>query len=415
MTTLQPARPSPIWKRVVAGIIDFFALASVAWPLLCLLGYGSVDAEIEYMRGGMGRVFPFVFLMGIWLFPFCLRDLVGGRSFGKWLLGLRVVDASDNEAVPTAGRLILRNVTIWLAPVGLASAWFKPDKMRFGDLLARTMVVEEPVGPNGPPMRRTVIKGVVFAGVIGGCWLFAQRAMTQYHETSRPYAALKSYAAACAPMRELVPQIADDNLPLRALRYWPTERGACAQAAAEVVSPERKVSLRVMAERPADNVSGWMGFAVQAGFAPPMAADNITGSSLNDAALGFLKTYEPLHTAVRDLRPETSQLGEAVVYVEKGVQKARLAYVRPADRWGARFEVGLERKGGAWAAFDASGLVDLNSDNAPARRVYIFLLSKDLHRYLSADEMEQVMRRGRPVQQVIPELRAPAGNAPAAR
>ncbi len=427
MTTLQTARAAPIWKRVVAGAIDFAVLAMLVWPAVRLAGFGDVDVEIEFTRTTLGQWFPFLLFMGLWLFPFCLRDLVGGRSLGKWLLGVRVVDSADAGTTPDARRLILRNLTIWLSPVGLALAAMHPDRMRFGDRLARTMVVEEPVPREGPSWRQTALKAACFSLVAVGCLAWWRDMTRRYHEGSRVYRLAVAHLNGGAEIRELIGGLSTDNLTLAGFYYGPTAEGAATQLDFTHRAPPRQTSVTVVMKRPADNVAGWYGAGTQAKLDPPPAAENVTGSTLNAAALAFLKTYEPLHAAVRDLRPEKTTLAGAVVFVEKGTTKAAVWYARPPDRWSAQFQVMFDRKQdpalpgatgsagrGAWEVSDASGFLDLNLDNATGRRMFVFLKSKDLHRYLTADEAAGLMRN-RPLTEVLPELKAMSDNATGAK
>ena len=54
MTIPQPSRPAAVWKRVGAGLVDFVLMWLVVWPAICLVGFGDVDNEIEFMRGAIG-------------------------------------------------------------------------------------------------------------------------------------------------------------------------------------------------------------------------------------------------------------------------------------------------------------------------------------------------------------------------
>jgi uncharacterized RDD family membrane protein YckC len=87
-----------------------------------LLAFGNIDNWIEFLRSPLGRYFLHICLFTLWLFPYCLRDVIGGRGLGKWIMGLKVVDAGDMASTPSVRQLLLRNVTIWISPVGVLSA-----------------------------------------------------------------------------------------------------------------------------------------------------------------------------------------------------------------------------------------------------------------------------------------------------
>ncbi len=417
MPTLQPATPAAIWKRVVAGVIDFVVTWLILWPPIFPLFFGDLDVEIEFQRRALGGSFGVVlllFLLGLWLVPFGLRDLIGGRSFGKWLMGLRVVDAEDAASKPSWRRLLLRNATIWFAPMGLTWGAFHPDRQRFGDRLARTMVVEDPVAPAGPSWRSTMLKAAVFVLVVAGLFRFHQVLLRGYYERSRATAEAAAFVNGCTPLAELTPGLTTGDLTLRSVHYFPTDNGAQARFTWSRETPGMKLSLLAVMDRPVENLTAWRGLAARKVFEPGAAAGNVTHSALNDAALGFLRGYEPLHTAIRDLDPGKIPLVAAAVFREGDVMKAQLAYVRAPDGWEARFQVELRPKDGAWEVSDAGGSVDMNLDNAPARRTYLFLKSAGVHRYLTAVELGQ-LQQGRALTEVLPEMRPPADNATGAK
>lgn len=75
-----------------------------------------------------------------------LRDAVGGRSVGRRLLGMRVVDAATDAPIG-AGRSFLRELCLHVAPLALVELLFlatRPDRRRLGDRWAGTVVRRDP-------------------------------------------------------------------------------------------------------------------------------------------------------------------------------------------------------------------------------------------------------------------------------
>ncbi|CAN7502106.1 hypothetical protein LJR153_003505 [Paenibacillus sp. LjRoot153] len=52
---------------------------------------------------------------------YVLKDIFKGRSIGKRLIGLKVVDKNNNNDVPGTIRLMLRNITILIISKGAKS------------------------------------------------------------------------------------------------------------------------------------------------------------------------------------------------------------------------------------------------------------------------------------------------------
>lgn len=134
-------------------------------PTLLLL-FGDIDSEIAFRRTAIGAHFNALRFFAIWLFPFCLRDVFRGRGLGKWIVGIRVVDAAEPERPASLAQQLLRNLTIWLSPVGFFAAASHPDKMRFGDRLANTMVVDEAYDPMSSVWVRALFRGIVIVVMV---------------------------------------------------------------------------------------------------------------------------------------------------------------------------------------------------------------------------------------------------------
>jgi uncharacterized RDD family membrane protein YckC len=262
--TLQHNAPAFIWKRILAGFIDYVALWMLVLIPLMMLLFRDADNEIEFIRS-TGVLFSFIWIMGLWLFPYCLRDLIGGRSLGKWLLGIRVVDAADASSVPAVGKLMLRNVTIWFSPVGMVSAYMNPDKARFGDRLAGTMVVDDPPAAWKPPWKWWTPRLVAVVVIAMALYTWADQCGMRFIRQSRIYGVALSFADSYAPLQEVIaPVRVDGGRPLRvndmAVRggWWPTAKGAGAVVAWEYRSDTCVLGAGVLMERGLDRNSPWV-------------------------------------------------------------------------------------------------------------------------------------------------------------
>ncbi len=85
----------------------------------------------------------FLWLLAIYEIHVTVAELIFARSFGKWILGLRVVDLTGQR--PGFVALLTRNlfrIPELIAIVVLVFMFVSPDRQRIGDILARTVVVQ---------------------------------------------------------------------------------------------------------------------------------------------------------------------------------------------------------------------------------------------------------------------------------
>ena len=152
-----------IGERFAALFVDFLVIAVLLFVLgLCLMipGFGFAGVLLQLA------------LFLIFNFYFTISELCwGGRTLGKRLFGLRVIEGSGRHlrAQLVFTRNLTRNVELWMpvqvilnpealagsAPgwgVGLAITWilllacfpfFNRDRLRIGDLIAGTLVIAE--------------------------------------------------------------------------------------------------------------------------------------------------------------------------------------------------------------------------------------------------------------------------------
>ena len=122
------------------ALLFFCIFMLVLWPII-------IDNSF-HNRGQRELVWMLMVAVSLGFLVYLLmKDCIGGVSIGKWFTGCRVVDAASGvpASIPQA---MLRNVIFMLFPLGsvveLVVTNFRPDRRRFGDLWAGTMVVQGP-------------------------------------------------------------------------------------------------------------------------------------------------------------------------------------------------------------------------------------------------------------------------------
>jgi len=145
------AVPAGVWERVLARVIDFASLACL-WAILLFLAQSVSGIELlatsSLQRfapwlGGLFCALTFVYA--------ALFHALGGRTPGKWVVGIIVLDETGQP--PALGRAALRALLAFVsaAPLflGFAVAHFSRRRQAFHDKIARTYVVRlvEPRAP----------------------------------------------------------------------------------------------------------------------------------------------------------------------------------------------------------------------------------------------------------------------------
>lgn len=148
--TATPAGPAGdpedvLGRRIAAAVVDLVLLLALMFAIGAVPGLGDVEAEggsISTKLTGAGTV-----LFGLLALAYYFGcEATTGRTLGKQLLGLRVVDADGERATPRAiaVRTVLRAIdglpVFYLVGfITMLSA--HPRNRRIGDLAAKTKVV----------------------------------------------------------------------------------------------------------------------------------------------------------------------------------------------------------------------------------------------------------------------------------
>lgn len=136
-------------RRQVAFVVDWILLlfipACIAEALVPLVvkQIPPRAANLSFELWWLGLDSPLGFFT-TWILPFLFfcKDGFGGRSAGKWMMGLRVIDKGTRQAIGF-GTSVKRNL-IFLIPLSVLIAVGTMMKgQRWGEVWANTMVVWE--------------------------------------------------------------------------------------------------------------------------------------------------------------------------------------------------------------------------------------------------------------------------------
>lgn len=130
----------PVRKRVFEAIIDY----SIVWGALFayVLTFGHPGSEGEIKVEGI-EVLPIILF---WFVYFPLIEGTTGKTLGKWLMRTHVIklNGKDINILDSVVRRVFDVVDMmFLGLVGLLVMRNSQEKKRVGDLIAKTMVVED--------------------------------------------------------------------------------------------------------------------------------------------------------------------------------------------------------------------------------------------------------------------------------
>ena len=132
-------------RRALAAIVDMVALVILFVVLSALLGtFETGDESVSIGLNGVWFVLYVLLSFGFYGVP----EATSGRTLGKALLGLRVVD-EDGETQPSGRKVLVRTLLrvidgVAFYAVALAVALATGDRrQRIGDLAAGTFVVAD--------------------------------------------------------------------------------------------------------------------------------------------------------------------------------------------------------------------------------------------------------------------------------
>jgi len=139
----RPLEHAGFWRRLAAFLADTALLLALAVPLFWLL-VTTQAGVIPRLAGVAAMILLGLSLVGFGLIYFPLLELRFGRTLGKHLLRIRVVDESCRPI--RLGQAIIRRLSYYFDLLVLDAIFipFTDRKQRGLDILAKTIVVKEP-------------------------------------------------------------------------------------------------------------------------------------------------------------------------------------------------------------------------------------------------------------------------------
>lgn len=131
---------SSLGRRITAFVIDYFVFIYFLLTFFPL-AFGSIN-------WGEKNAFNLVLAAGMFLltyiFLFLAKDSFHGMSLGKWIMGITIRDENLGIEVPSFNRLLLRNMFLFILPMEIIVLAISKDKKRLGDVVFKTIVVNNP-------------------------------------------------------------------------------------------------------------------------------------------------------------------------------------------------------------------------------------------------------------------------------
>jgi len=139
-------RYAGFWQRLVAFTGDFGLLMCLAMPVLSLaflMGVMGEEGDIPIAWLGLGA-FLAMALFGIFVFYFPLLEAHFGKTFGKYLMRIRVV--RENGAPIGLGQAFVRRLSLYFEMLWIDALFipFTGKRQRALDIIAKTVVAREP-------------------------------------------------------------------------------------------------------------------------------------------------------------------------------------------------------------------------------------------------------------------------------
>lgn len=145
-------------RRTIAFIIDHFVMTFLIVSVV-FIAFGSNIMGNNPTK--MMTTMLVVMVPGFVLY--FAKDSFKGISIGKWIMGIMVRDETNQSAIPSFGRLFLRNLFIIVWPIEIIMLVTNDQRKRLGDKAAKTVVVKNPNKPTKlPRVLVLIVIGIAF-------------------------------------------------------------------------------------------------------------------------------------------------------------------------------------------------------------------------------------------------------------
>lgn len=131
-------------RRFSAFLFDFALALVLMIPAAALLALSDGNSNLNGLLFTVAVALSILIVIGFSIFYFPLLEGRFGRTFGKQLMRIRVIDEGGGPA--GFGQAFLRRISLWLEILVIDALFipFTERKQRAFDIVARTVVVEEP-------------------------------------------------------------------------------------------------------------------------------------------------------------------------------------------------------------------------------------------------------------------------------
>lgn len=138
----KDAALSDMGSRMIAALVDILPGLGIAWVVS---GHGPLDIIQKYWPGqgqGLTDMWPGAIVVGCFFVYTCIAEMFTGKTLGKHMLGLRVVNMKGDppDMWQILGRCLFKIFDL-IVPLLIILAILSPFRQRLGDLVARTVVV----------------------------------------------------------------------------------------------------------------------------------------------------------------------------------------------------------------------------------------------------------------------------------
>ncbi|WP_078553553.1 RDD family protein [Bacillus alkalicellulosilyticus] len=138
-------QPAGLGSRAVAYILDLVVLTLLNILVLFILYLVNMDNPLFYDWGNFTIAVTIIVLFLInWGYFFLLEYITGGRTFGKRLIGLRIIQENGHSITLLSS--FIRNLIRIIDNIfylGMILIFLHPKHKRLGDIVAGTIVVHE--------------------------------------------------------------------------------------------------------------------------------------------------------------------------------------------------------------------------------------------------------------------------------